>query len=115
MVNKEKYVNFLKEIISCISHGDYYSAKELSQLELEKMEKAKKDNNIYGKIIKKYRKKRSFSISDLTKKLNLMNISISDEELYKIEKQEEILKDFELVAICGILDINVEDLKIKVK
>lgn len=39
MVNDEKYVAFLKQIIACISHGDYYSVKELSQLELEKMEK----------------------------------------------------------------------------
>lgn len=39
MVNDEKYITFLKQIISCISHGDYYSVKELSQLELEKMEK----------------------------------------------------------------------------
>lgn len=39
MVNDEMYITFLKRIIACISHGDYYSAKELSQLELEKMEK----------------------------------------------------------------------------
>ena len=54
MVNEEKYIKFLKQIISCISHGDYYSVKELSQLELEKIEeelKEKKWNNKYiGKI-----------------------------------------------------------------
>lgn len=44
MINDEKYVTFLKRIISCISHGDYYSVKELSQLELEKMEKYMKTN-----------------------------------------------------------------------
>ncbi|MCI8759600.1 MAG: hypothetical protein HFJ34_00470 [Clostridia bacterium] len=38
MVNDEKYIAFLKQVIACISHGDYYSVKELSQLELEKME-----------------------------------------------------------------------------
>lgn len=42
MVDDEKYITFLKRIISCISHGDYYSVKELSQLELEKMEKESK-------------------------------------------------------------------------
>lgn len=42
MVNDEKYITFLKQIISCISHGDYYSVKELSQLELEKMERKMK-------------------------------------------------------------------------
>lgn len=43
MVNDERYVNFLKSIISCVSHGDYYSVKELSQLELEKMKKEMKE------------------------------------------------------------------------
>ena len=37
MVKDEEYIDFLKMIIACISHGDYYSAKELSNLELEKM------------------------------------------------------------------------------
>lgn len=44
MVNDEKYISFLKHIISCVSHGDYYSVKELSQLELEKMKKEVKKN-----------------------------------------------------------------------
>ncbi|MCI8470262.1 MAG: hypothetical protein HFJ35_02020 [Clostridia bacterium] len=43
MVNDEKYITFLKQIIACISHGDYYSVKELSQLELEKMEQQMKE------------------------------------------------------------------------
>ncbi len=44
MVNDEKYITFLKRIIACVSHGDYYSVKELSQLELEKMEEYMKNN-----------------------------------------------------------------------
>lgn len=43
MVNDEKYITFLKRIISCVSHGDYYSVKELSQLELEKMKREVKE------------------------------------------------------------------------
>ena len=56
MINDEKYINFLKQIISCISHGDYYSVKELSQLELERMEKEMRKNIIWkkSKITQKY-------------------------------------------------------------
>lgn len=43
MVEDERYITFLKRIIACISYGDYYSVKELSQLELEKMEKQIRD------------------------------------------------------------------------
>lgn len=42
MINEEKYIKFLKQIISCINHGDYYSVKELSELELEKIKKKTK-------------------------------------------------------------------------
>lgn len=42
MIEKEEYVSFLKAIISCIDHGDYYSVKELSNFELEKMNKKEK-------------------------------------------------------------------------
>lgn len=43
MIDDEKYKTFLKQIIACISYGDYYSVKELSQLELDKMEE--RENN----------------------------------------------------------------------
>ncbi len=43
MINDEKYITFLKRIIACISYGDYYSVKELSMLELERMEKQMKN------------------------------------------------------------------------
>ena len=39
MVRDKDYIKFLKLIVSCISNGDYYSAKMLSNLELEKMKK----------------------------------------------------------------------------
>lgn len=45
MIKDEEYINFLKLIISCISHGDYYSVKELSYLELEKMNKKLKQKD----------------------------------------------------------------------
>lgn len=43
MVKEEEYIRFLKTVISCISHGDYYSVKELSHLELEKMNQKMKN------------------------------------------------------------------------
>ena len=41
MIKDEEYIAFLEAIIACISHGDYYSVKELSNLELERMTKKK--------------------------------------------------------------------------
>ena len=45
MVEDEEYIDFLKMIIACVSHGDYYSVKELSNLELEKMNEKMKLKN----------------------------------------------------------------------
>lgn len=39
MVTDKEYIEFLNKIIACINYGDYFSAKELSNLELEKMKK----------------------------------------------------------------------------
>ena len=44
MIKDEEYICFVKRVIACVSNGDYYSVKELSQLELEKMEKKQKTN-----------------------------------------------------------------------
>lgn len=41
MIEEEEYKTFLKKIIACISYGDYYAVKELSQLELDRLEKGK--------------------------------------------------------------------------
>lgn len=46
MIKDEEYIKFLKMIIACISHGDYYSVKELSNLELEKMSKKIKSKKL---------------------------------------------------------------------
>ena len=39
MIEDEEYIMFLKSIIACVDHGDYYSIKELSNLELERVNK----------------------------------------------------------------------------
>lgn len=39
MIKEEDYIKFLNSIIACVSHGDYYSVKELCMLELEKLRK----------------------------------------------------------------------------
>ena len=43
MVKNEKYIEILKNMVACVSHGDYGSVKELSSLELEKMKKIEEE------------------------------------------------------------------------
>jgi|GEM_PF-1405342 len=50
MINNKEYIDLLKSIITCINHGDYYSVKELSNLELNLMEQ--EEENIKKVILK---------------------------------------------------------------
>ena len=60
---------------------------------------------------KEYRLKNDMSREDLSKKLQLMGINIDRNNVYRIEKGKVLLKDFELIAFCKILNINYSDLK----
>ena len=75
------------------------------------MKKFKDKSNAYGKLIKKYRKKKGYSRNDVSRELDLIGIPISMDELYRIETQKMVLKDFELIAICIVLDIDLNELK----
>lgn len=75
------------------------------------MKRFKGKSNAYGNLIENYRKQKGFSREDLSRELDLIGIPISGDELYRIEKQRMILKDFELIAICTILEIDINELK----
>ena len=52
MIKNEKYIKILKNMVACVSHGDYGSVKELSSLELEKMKKREEEAKKQIKINK---------------------------------------------------------------
>lgn len=74
------------------------------------MKKFDGKSNAYGKIIEEFRKNKNLSRADVSRELDLIDIPISPDELYRIERQNMILKDYELIAICMILDIDYSDL-----
>ena len=74
------------------------------------MKKFDGKSNAYGKIIEKCRKSKNMSRADVSRELDLIDIPINPDELYRIERQNMILKDYELIAICMILDIDYNDL-----
>lgn len=75
------------------------------------MKKFNDKPNLIGQIIKNARQKRHFTKVDLCRELELVGIEMSRNEIYRIENNKMIVKDFELVAFCIVLDINFEDLK----
>lgn len=74
------------------------------------MKKFRNKSNCFGNLIEYFRNEQGLSRADLSMKLDLIGIPISSDEIYRIERQKMILKDFELIAICSILKISLEDL-----
>ena len=48
--------------------------------------------------------------ADVCKELQLLGIDIDRSHLYRIEHSQVIVKDFELIAFCVILNIGYDDL-----
>ena len=66
--------------------------------------------NVSSKKIKELRKKNNLSLSGLSIKLALMGIDIPKTSLYKLEKGNRVLKDFELYGLAHIFNVPIEEL-----
>lgn len=70
-----------------------------------------KKSNVIGNLIKKYRESKKLSKAEVCKQLQLHAVYIDSTELKRMEEGEMIIKDFELIGFCKVLDINYNDLK----
>ena len=79
------------------------------------MRKFNNQANISGEIIEKVRTEKNISREQLARERQLKGINADRVFIYRIEKNKKVLKDFELVIIAEILDIDLNSLKEKVK
>lgn len=75
------------------------------------MKKYNNRSNVIGNLIKTYREKKRLSKIQVCKQLQLYAVYIDSTELKRMEDGKMIIKDFELIAFCKILDINYDELK----
>ncbi len=75
------------------------------------MRKINGKKNLLGAYIKECREIKKLNRNDLSKKLQLLGINLLTDDIYKIETNRVILKDFEFVAIAKILDIDMNETK----
>lgn len=66
--------------------------------------------NVVSDIVAQKRKEKRMSYSNLADKLDLLGISLYKNDLFLIEKNRRIVRDFELIALCEVLEINYKDL-----
>ena len=75
------------------------------------MKKFNNRRNIIGNLIKEHRELMHYSKTKLSNKLELLGIELDRFQLYKIENGKTSVKDFELIGLCMVLDIKLDELK----
>ncbi len=67
-------------------------------------------SNVIGRNIKKYRELRNLTQRELSNKIALLGIDIYHSDISQIENQKLLLKDFEIIALCKVLNVSYEQL-----
>lgn len=70
-----------------------------------------KKSNVIGNLIKKYREEKGLEKIEVSRMLQLHAVYLDSTELKRIEDGTQIVKDFELIDLCKVLDVNYDDLK----
>jgi len=79
------------------------------------MRKYNDKSNVIGGILKKLRQEHHCSQTQLCKKLELLGIVMTKEDLSKIEKNKKIVKDFEVWGIAKALNISLDILFLEIE
>lgn len=77
---------------------------------MSNIRKLNNNANIVGNNIKKIRKEKNITQSKLCIKLELLGITLYSSDIYEIENNKRLVKDFEIKAICLALDISIDKL-----
>ena len=62
--------------------------------------------NVIGTLLKEHREKLGLTKEDVCRKVQLHGVYIHRVELYRMDQGISIIKDFELIALCDVLDID---------
>lgn len=72
------------------------------------MKKYNNKANVLGNLLLEYRNKKGLSKEEVCRRVQLYGVDIHRVELYRMEKGQSIIKDFELIALCNVLDIDYD-------
>ena len=75
------------------------------------LKKYENKSNVIGKLVNEYRKKNNLFKTELSKMLQLHAVYLDITEINRIEEGKMIVKDFEIIDLCKVLEINYDDLK----
>lgn len=76
-----------------------------------KIKKYNNKKNIVAEIVANARKNKNMKKVELSQQLELYGVYLHRNEIYRIENNLMLVKDFELIAIAKVLDIDLNKLK----
>lgn len=89
----------------------YYKINKNNCCEENSLKKYEEKSNVIGNLIREYREKKNLSKAELSRQLQLHAVYLDSTELKRIEEGKMIVKDFELIGLCKVLEIDYEELK----
>lgn len=66
--------------------------------------------NVIGNNLKRYREQQNISQERLCDKLALLGITLYKNDIYRIENNKRLVRDFELWGIAKTLNVKIEQL-----
>lgn len=66
--------------------------------------------NFIAENLKRIRKEKHFSQADLIRDLNLIGIAMYKNDIWRIETNQRVVKDYELWGFVKVLNISYEEL-----
>lgn len=72
-----------------------------------KIKKFNKLSNVIGMNVRKYRELNHLSQRDVSNKVALLGVDLYSSDISLIENNKLLVKDFEILALCKVLNISV--------
>ena len=104
------YNNKTRDLLAfkCNIYCKIKNNKNVGKISVKKYEDK---SNVIGNLIKEYRENLGLSKVEVCKRLQLHAVYLDGTELKRMEDGKMIIKDFELIALCKVLNIEYEKLK----
>lgn len=67
--------------------------------------------NVTGEFLAKARKKKRYTKTCLSRKLEVLGVSLDRNEIYRIENFKMSIKDFEFLALATVLEIDFNEIR----
>lgn len=67
-------------------------------------------SNIIGKNVRKYRTSRGYTQQELCDKLDLFGLNLYHSDIYLIEYNKRIVRDYEALAFAKVFNVTLDEL-----